>query len=103
MEKINAVFTQRSDADGLTRAEIAALLEHLNLDGDEEVYPLVVNGDSALAFGFIRNETVSCALGDDIGETSPFVTELLAVVNDANLEKADHLYHFAGVNTLMYY
>ncbi len=103
MTQIDAVLTQRSDADGLTKEEIDVLLKRLSLIGDEEVYPLLFNGDNAVVFGFIRNDALREKLCDDIGEDSPFAQAVLAVVNDADLESADGLYSFAGVKTLMYY
>ena len=103
MGKIDAVFTQRCDEDGLTKAEIMKLLEHLDLNGEEEVLPIVAEGDISWTFGFIRDETVSDQLGDDVGKDSAFVTELLTVVNNMHLETPDNLYDFAGVKTLMYY
>ncbi len=101
--KIDAVFTQRSDVDGLTTTEIMKLLEHLGLDCDEEVYPVIINGDNAMAFGWIRNEVVSRILDDDVGANSPFAQNMLAVINNTDLESADQIYDFAGVRTLMYY
>ena len=103
MKKIDAVITQRSCEDGLCVSEIIKLLQHLDLAGSEEVYPIYVEGDNAVAFGFIRNQTVTDVLGDEIGKGSPFEEALLAVVNDTELETPDHLYDFAGVRTLMYY
>lgn len=49
MEKMDAVFTQRSCEDGLTQAEITDLLGHLRLQTDEEVFPVIINGDHAAA------------------------------------------------------
>lgn len=102
-KKIDAVFTQRSDEDGLTMNEIVTLLRHLHLAEGEEVCPVIAEGNSAIAFGFIRNQTVTDDLGDEIGPGSKFERELLAVVNDQSLETSDDLYDFAGVRTLMYY
>lgn len=103
MKKFDAVFTQRHAEDGLTRGEVMDLLAHLKLSDGEDIFPLVIDGNNARAYGFIRNEAVSHTLGDDIGDHSPFVRDLLAVVNDMTLEHADRLYNFAGVRTLMYY
>lgn len=102
MENLDAVFTQRSDVDGLTKAEILALLEHLGVTGDDEVYPVIVDGEFAMAFGFIRNE-IANRVNLDVGKNSSFARELLTVVNDTRLESTDHLYSFAGIRTLMYY
>lgn len=103
MEKINAVFTQRSFEDGLTASEIVQLLKPLNLAEDEEVYPVFVEGNNAVAFGFIRNQAVAGILNDEIGCSSQFERELRKVVDDMRLETPDQLYDFAGVRTYMYY
>ena len=103
MEKMVAVFTQRSCVDGLTQAEITDLLRYLCLQADEEVVPVIISGDNAAAFGFIRSETIASVLNDDIGEDSPFAAALRAVVNDMALETPDRLYDFAGVRTFMFY
>ena len=103
MEKMDAVFTQRSCEDGLTQAEITDLLGHLRLQADEEVFPVIINGDHAAAFGFIRNDVIANVLNDDIAADSPFAAALCAVANDMALETSDRLYDFAGVRTFMYY
>lgn len=103
MAQIDAVLTQRSDADGLTKEEINALLDRLSLSSGEEVYPPFLNSDNSVVFGFIRNDTLREKLCDDIGEDSPFAQAVLAVANDTDLESADGLYIFADVKTLMYY
>lgn len=103
MNKIDAVFTQRSCDDGLTASEINQLLATLGLAEDEEVYPVLAEGDNAIAFGFVRNQAVSDILGDEIGSGSRFERELLAVVNDMELETPDKLYDFAGIRTYMDY
>ena len=75
----------------------------LNLTEAEEVYPVFVEGDNAVAFGFIRNQTVTDVLNDEIGSSSRFEKELRKVVDDMRLETPDQLYDFAGVRTLMSY
>lgn len=102
-KKIDAVFTQRSCEDGLTMDEIIQMLKHLSLTEDEEVCPVIAEGDSAIAFGLIRNQTVTDVLNDEIGRGSRFERDLLEVVNDVELETTDGLYDFDGVRTLMYY
>lgn len=101
--KVDAVFTQRSNMDGLTAREISQLLAVLKLAKDDEVRPVFVKGDSAFAFGFIRNRVVVDTLGGKIDDDMPFKCELLAVVNNMNLESPDKIYDFAGVNTFMDY
>ena len=103
MEKMDAVFTQRSCEDGLTQAEITDLLRYLCLQADEEVVPVIISGDNAAAFGFIRNNVIASVLNDDIGADAPFSVALRAVVNDMALETPGQHYDFAGVRTFMYY
>lgn len=99
----DAVVTQRSCDDGFTKADILRLLDHLDLTADEEVDPIYLEGDSAIAFGFIRMDVSEERLSFDTSANSDFGRELIAVVNDIELETEDGRYKFAGVDTLMYY
>lgn len=101
--KVDAVVTQRSAEDGLTGKEVVELLQNLALDDNEEVYPIYAEGDSSVAFGFIRNSVITEVLGDEFGSGSSFEEALLKVVNDVELDSNDCVYEFAGVKTLMYY
>ena len=101
--KIDAVITQKSYSGGFTASEIAELLQQLELTPDEEVCPVLAEGDNAVAFGFIRNQTITDVLKDEFGTGSQFERELLEVVNDTDLESPDKQYNFAGVQTFMDY
>lgn len=99
----DAVVTQRSCEDGFTKTDILRLLDSLALGPDEEVDAIYLEGDSAIAFGFIRMAVSEEKLSFETGPQSDFGRELLTVVNDVTMENEDCRYQFAGVETLMYY
>lgn len=100
---IDAILTQRSDENGLTKLEINRLLHYLNLFSDEEVTPILYKNDSAVVFGFMRTSACDEKLNFDTGPQSEFAKQVLNIVNNKKLESPDGHYDFAGVSTFMYY
>ena len=99
-KKVDAVLTQRAPGDGFYKEEIQQLLECLCLDDKEEVDAIWLEANEAVVFGFIR---FSEKLDFDAGPNSTFGREVIAVVNNQELENDDGLYEFAGVKTIMRY
>lgn len=105
-KKIMAVLHEHPLDDGYSMNEIQTILfyelKRAGIDDDEELLPVMLDGEHGTVFGFIRYEAAEDLLSFRIDQNSECGSAVIAVLDDMEKETEDGIYEFFGVVTKIF-
>lgn len=102
-----AVLVEKDANSGVSVLDIEKLLAYFTSheedeDASTELIPVTIEGDSSIAFGFVRYDVCDLLLNFRVENGTPFYNAVQKVLNDMSLETAFGMYNIENVLTKIF-
>lgn len=99
----DAVLVQVSAENAPTAKDYVGLINAFDVEPDEQLMPLYIEGESCCAYGFMRDDVADRLYNYNVTtRNAPFCASVRQVLNDTTLENSNHEYTFAGTRTMLW-